>query len=101
MKKTRAERTPSTAPSAVGPVPAGPLPPPVDPLDLARLLAGDHTDPHRILGAHPATVDGRSGVVVRAMHPDATGVECILAGGETVTLSRIEGGLFGCFLPGA
>ncbi|MFI5243229.1 MAG: hypothetical protein ACHQRL_09485, partial [Gemmatimonadales bacterium] len=39
--------------------------------EVDRLLAGDHADPHRILGAHPATVNGAAGVIIRAMHPDA------------------------------
>ena len=29
---------------------------------VERLLAGDHANPHAILGAHPATVNGRPGV---------------------------------------
>ena len=28
----------------------------IDPGEINRLLAGDHDDPHRILGAHPARI---------------------------------------------
>ncbi|MBK5188856.1 MAG: hypothetical protein JJD97_11480, partial [Gemmatimonadaceae bacterium] len=56
----------------------------LDASEIGRLLAGDHDDPHRILGAHPcaarvsvtgappATPGGvgvAGGVIVRAMHP--------------------------------
>jgi 1,4-alpha-glucan branching enzyme len=43
--------------------------------DRRRLTAGEHTEPHRVLGAHPAP-DGR-GTIVRAYHPDAARVECL------------------------
>ena len=35
--------------------------------EIARLLAGEHHDPHSVLGAHPE----RSGVAVRALRPGA------------------------------
>ena len=73
----------------------------IDPSDWGRLRAIDHTEPHRVLGAHPATMDGESGVVVRAFHPDATGVDCLLDGGRTIALQAVEKeGLFGVFLKG-
>jgi len=65
--------------------------------DAAALLRGEHADPHRILGAHP--VDG--GVVIRALHPDATLVECLAADGTQTRLEPLHSpGLFGAFLPG-
>jgi len=70
-------------------------------MDLARLLAGEHTDPHAVLGAHPASVGEAEGVVVRAFHPDAQAVECVVAGGETHAMERVQGGLFSAFLAGA
>jgi 1,4-alpha-glucan branching enzyme len=76
-------------------------PPPVDPLDRARLLVGDHSDPHRVLGVHPATVDGIAGLVVRAFHPDTATAECVLREGEVIALEPSGGGLFAAFLPGA
>ncbi|MGB2984814.1 MAG: 1,4-alpha-glucan branching protein GlgB [Phycisphaerae bacterium] len=85
-----------TAPAA----PASPLR--IDPSDWARLRAIDHTEPHCVLGAHPAVRGDTTGVVIRALHPDATGIECLLDGGETVVLEPIEeGGLFATFLEGA
>ncbi len=65
----------------------------------ARALArGDHSEPHRVLGAHPASRRGRDGVVVRAFHPDATAVDLVLQSGETRPMERIApGGLFGVF----
>ena len=72
----------------------------VDLAEVDRLLAGDHADPHRILGAHPATVNGAAGVIIRAMHPDAVRVEALLADNRAIDLPRLAGGLFGAFLPG-
>ena len=70
----------------------------LDPNALHRLQAGDHDDPHAILGAHPAP--SGKGLVVRAYHPDATGVEC-LVGSSRVAMEREENGLFSCALPKA
>ena len=69
--------------------------------DLKLLLHGDHHEPHRLLGAHPATVGGRSGVIVRAFHPDATRAECLLASGGAVQLAALGNGIFAAFLPDA
>ena len=65
---------------------------------LHRLRAGDHDDPHAILGAHPAP--SGKGIIVRAYHPDATGVECLM-GGSRVPMECVEDGLFECTLPKA
>ncbi len=73
----------------------------LDPAEVERLRGTDHTDPHRVLGAHPARIGGEPGAVVRAFHPDAVSVECLgLDGGERA-LTPLGGGLFGIFLPGA
>jgi 1,4-alpha-glucan branching enzyme len=55
-----------------------------------RLLAGEHTEPHRVLGAHPAP-DGR-GTIVRAFHPDATAAECVYDG--VSAMQALGDGLF-------
>jgi 1,4-alpha-glucan branching enzyme len=47
--------------------------------DAARLAAGEHHDPHAILGLH----GGEHGSVVRAFHPDATGVDLLTSRGAT------------------
>jgi len=66
-----------------------------------RLVAGTHSSPHDLLGAHPATVGTVSGAVVRAFHPDATAVDVVPRNGTPTILSPLGGGLFGAFLPGA
>ena len=78
-------------------------PPAANPSDVARLLAGVHDSPHSILGAHPVAAGDEPGVVIRAWHPVATGVDCIPDGGEgeAVAMQRVEGGLFAVFLPRA
>ena len=74
------------------------LPPPPD---LARLLANEHTSPHSVLGAHPATVGDATGLIVRVMHPDAQAAELIvLPKGERIALEAIAHGLFAVFLAG-
>jgi 1,4-alpha-glucan branching enzyme len=57
---------------------------------LKRIIAGEHTNPHEVLGAHPAD----RGVVIRAFHPDATRAECLLPSGDTVRMEMLESGLF-------
>jgi 1,4-alpha-glucan branching enzyme len=78
---------------------SAPVPPTVraDPTELARLAAGQHVDPHSILGAHPLA----GGVVVRALHPDATAVDCLLPGGSAVPMVSLAPGFFAAHLPGA
>src|SRR5437867_2976305 len=86
------------------PLPAKP-PFPRPPIrDLPRLMAGEHSHPHDILGAHPATIGGMTGVIVRGMTPDAIAAECVLADGQIVRLELEASGLvnlFGAFIPGA
>ena len=69
--------------------------------ELQRLWAGDHAHPHDLLGAHPASPNG-SGVVVRAFHPDAARVECILTDGRSIDLQPDAAkGVFSALVPGA
>ena len=68
--------------------------------DQQRLVAGDITDPHRLLGAHPAAHDGEDGMVVRAFHPAATAIECLLPGQAPLPLLPLGSeGLFARFVP--
>src|SRR5687768_2855498 len=76
-------------------------PPAADLEGVRHLVSGNHTNPHSILGAHPATVQGVNGVVVRAMHPDATGIDVLPEGGEPVAMERETGPLFSAFLSNA
>ena len=70
-----------------------------EPID--RLSRGEHHDPHSILGAHPTTQTGERGVLIRAMHPQATRVDLLLDGGDTREMPRVRGGVFAVFVPGA
>ncbi len=70
--------------------------------DWGRLRAIEHSEPHKVLGAHPARRGDEESVVVRAFHPDAVGADCLFADGSEVKLSSIEpGGLFGALIEGA
>ena len=66
--------------------------------DLARLMSGEHHDPHRVLGCHE--VDGSK--VVRALCPSATAMRVLVADGGRVDMERVhEGGLFSAAVPAA
>ena len=56
--------------------------------ELARLARGEHHDPHAILGAHPAV----GGTVVRAFHPDASGVALVAPNGGEAPMEPIGHG---------
>jgi 1,4-alpha-glucan branching enzyme len=58
--------------------------------EAARLAAGEHHDPHAVLGSHPVA----GGVVVRAFHPDATAVELLRAGAAPVRMDALGNGLW-------
>ncbi|MGE2727316.1 1,4-alpha-glucan branching protein GlgB [Mycolicibacterium pulveris] len=62
--------------------------------DLNRLLAGEHHDPHSILGAH----EYDDHTVLRAYRPHAQEVVA-LVGGERYPFTHIEAGLFAVALP--
>jgi len=69
--------------------------------DIAeRLLRGESKTPHDVLGAHPATVHGVNGVVVRARDRNAQSMS-VLVEGTRHTMEQEYGELFVCFLPGA
>ncbi len=59
--------------------------------ELTRLLAGEHPDPHSVLGAHPET----GGVRICVLRPGARAVTALVAAGPTVELELVQdGGLF-------
>jgi 1,4-alpha-glucan branching enzyme len=66
------------------------------PEERHRLLAGEHHDPHGVLGAHPE----KGGVRVRALKPFAKRVT-LLAEGLRVDLGSEGDGLFSVLLPQA
>jgi 1,4-alpha-glucan branching enzyme len=55
-----------------------------------RLLRGEHHDPHSLLGAHPLDESDRPTVTVRALHPDAVGVEVCLENGQVFPMKPIQ-----------
>ena len=57
--------------------------------DLNRLLAGEHHDPHSVLGAH----EYGDHTVIRAYRPHAVEVAAVV-GGERYVFQHIEAGLF-------
>ncbi|HKW45911.1 MAG TPA: 1,4-alpha-glucan branching protein GlgB [Gemmatimonadaceae bacterium] len=64
------------------------------PSDLGRILSGEHSQPHNVLGAHTATVAGTSGVVIRALMPNAIAAEAVLeADSRVVALDTTATGL--------
>jgi 1,4-alpha-glucan branching enzyme len=71
-----------------------------DPAAIAQLLEVRCATPHDVLGAHPIRLGGRSGVVVRAFHPEARAVDCLLALGRSERLQPLGRGLFAGFVPG-
>ena len=44
-----------------------------------RLVRGESAFPHDLLGAHPFSLDGVDGVVIRAFQPDAASIAVVLA----------------------
>ncbi|ODQ93291.1 1,4-alpha-glucan branching protein GlgB [Mycolicibacterium holsaticum] len=62
--------------------------------DLNRLLAGEHHDPHSVLGAH----EYDDHTVIRAYRPHALEVAALI-GGERYAFTHIEAGLFAVALP--
>jgi len=63
---------------------------------IDRLMAGRHHDPHALLGAHPVA----GGVAIRAAHPDASGMDVILADGAHA-MQRVRGSVFEYVASGA
>ncbi len=68
--------------------------------DVDRIHAIEHSDPHSVLGTHPASIRGKEGLLVRAFHPDAISAHMIIDGAETLMRDSGAGGLFWAFFPG-
>src|SRR3954463_15461313 len=62
--------------------------------DLNRLLAGEHHDPHSVLGAHEYS----DHTVIRAYRPHAIEVVALI-GGVRYPLQHIEAGVFAVAVP--
>ncbi len=63
--------------------------------DVERLARGDHHDPHGALGAHAVS----GGTVVRAFHPDASGVALVLPDVTPIPMVSVGSGLWAAFVP--
>ncbi len=58
-------------------------------------------NPHRLLGAHEGTWEGKRGLCVRAWHPDAEAAELVPDSGKPIAMNRLGcPGVFGVWLPG-
>src|SRR5712691_12729523 len=82
-------------PSPADPSPADPSP--ADPSlgEIERIVAGQHHDPHSVLGAHP----GPDGVVIRALRPLATSVTAVLDDGRRLPMTHVHQGVFEITVP--
>ena len=66
--------------------------------ELDALTRGEHHEPHRVLGAHPA----EGGVIVRAWHPESTGVRLHVPGRGVFVMERLHpAGVWAAFVPGS
>jgi len=93
-QETRPDAAPPSGPATPdgAPGPAASSAPDLE--DVRRLLAGDHHDPHSVLGAHPHP----DGTVVRVLRPAADEVT-VLQAGEEHPLERTPEGVFHGLLP--
>jgi 1,4-alpha-glucan branching enzyme len=64
--------------------------------EIERIVAGQHHDPHSVLGAHP----GPDGVTIRTLRPLAKSVTLVLADGRRVPMEHVHEGVFAVTLPG-
>ncbi len=70
----------------------------LDQQELDRLRAGEHHEPHRVLGAHAARQNGQGGCVVRVLHPEAERAELLFAD-RSLAMTPLGGGVFEAFVP--
>src|SRR6201989_1218618 len=63
--------------------------------EIERIAAGQHYDPHSVLGAHP----GAGGVIIRALRPLATSVTAVLDDGRRLPMEHVHEGVFAVTVP--
>ena len=63
--------------------------------EIERVVAGNHHDPHSVLGGHP----GPDGVIIRALRPLATSVTVVLDDGRRFPMTHLDQGVFVVTLP--
>jgi len=64
--------------------------------EIERVVAGQHHDPHSVLGAHP---DGDE-TVIRALRPLASSVTLVLDDGHKLPMQHVHQGVFAVTVPG-
>ena len=65
--------------------------------EIERIVAGQHHDPHSVLGAHPVPGEG---VTIRALRPLATTVTAVLPDGSRHPMTHLHLGVFEVTVPG-
>jgi 1,4-alpha-glucan branching enzyme len=63
--------------------------------EIERIAAGQHHDPHSVLGAHP----GKNGMVIRALRPMADSVAAVLDDGRRLPMEHVHQGVFAVSVP--
>src|SRR6266550_661415 len=84
-----------TDPKAADPKPADPKPAELSLGEIERIVAGQHHDPHSVLGAHP----GPDGVIIRALRPLAASVTAVLDDGRRLPMEHVHQGVFAVTVP--
>ena len=67
--------------------------------EIERLVAGQHHDPHSVLGAHPCR--RRTACTIRALRPLAAAVTAVLPDGSRHPMTHRHLGVFEVTVPGA
>ncbi len=62
---------------------------------IEAIVAGQHHDPHSVLGAHP----GPDGTIVRTLRPMATSAAVVLTAGRRFPMEHLHQGVFEATLP--
>jgi 1,4-alpha-glucan branching enzyme len=65
--------------------------------EINAILAGQHHDPHSVLGAHPTSAG--NGTAVRALRPLARSVTVMLADGSKYPMRHLHEGVFSAIVP--
>src|SRR5882724_4281324 len=85
----------SAGPDLPDPKAADPRPADLSLGEIERIVAGQHHDPHSVLGAHP----GPDGVIIRALRPLATSVTAVLDDGRRLPMEHVHQGIFAVTVP--
>jgi len=64
--------------------------------EIERVVAGQHHDPHSVLGAHPSGAE----TVIRALRPLASSVTLVLDDGRKLPMEHVQEGVFAAVVPG-